>query len=170
MSQWTFLSKSLRPLPGKIPRPHRPGAGVPQALRAALEQLRARIESAHADDRRDEELARQHHGPGDRAGDAHGERPRGTIPIPRVINPPASRGDFREAIGAADRLVFEYGPPWSVKPFDEVLGELLLADGRREEAASSFSKDARGLPESTPGPRGARGRAGNSLGGAPGDG
>jgi len=47
---------------------------------------------------------------------------------------------IREAIASADRMAFEYGPPWSVKPFDELLGELLLADGRRDEAAASFQK------------------------------
>jgi tetratricopeptide (TPR) repeat protein len=46
----------------------------------------------------------------------------------------------REAILAADKREFEYGPPWSVKPLDELLGELLLADGRREEAAAAFTK------------------------------
>ncbi|MGO9933015.1 MAG: hypothetical protein ACLPV8_14555 [Steroidobacteraceae bacterium] len=46
----------------------------------------------------------------------------------------------REAILAADRMTFEYGPPWSAKPLDELLGELLLADGRREEAAAAFEK------------------------------
>ena len=47
---------------------------------------------------------------------------------------------IREAIASADRMTFEYGPPWSVKPFDELLGELLLAEGRREEAAAAFQE------------------------------
>jgi tetratricopeptide (TPR) repeat protein len=46
----------------------------------------------------------------------------------------------REAIVAADQREFEYGPPWSIKPLDELLGELLLADGRRGEAAAAFKK------------------------------
>jgi len=46
----------------------------------------------------------------------------------------------RDAILAADRMTFEYGPPWSVKPLDELLGELLLADGHREAAAAAFEK------------------------------
>jgi len=46
----------------------------------------------------------------------------------------------RAAILAVDRVPFEYGPPWSAKPLDELLGELLLADGRREEAATAFEK------------------------------
>jgi len=46
----------------------------------------------------------------------------------------------REAIAAADHEEFEYGPPWSVKPLDELLGDLLLADGRRDEAAAAFEK------------------------------
>jgi tetratricopeptide (TPR) repeat protein len=52
----------------------------------------------------------------------------------------AGIAQIREAIGSADRMTFEYGPPWSVKPFDELLGELLLADGRRQEAAAAFQK------------------------------
>jgi tetratricopeptide (TPR) repeat protein len=47
---------------------------------------------------------------------------------------------IREAISAAQHEEFAYGPPWSVKPLDELLGELLLADGRREEAAAAFEK------------------------------
>ncbi|MFL6603495.1 MAG: hypothetical protein ACJ8R9_19515 [Steroidobacteraceae bacterium] len=44
----------------------------------------------------------------------------------------------REAIASTTRMEFEYGPPWSAKPLDELLGELLLADGQRAEAAASF--------------------------------
>jgi tetratricopeptide (TPR) repeat protein len=47
---------------------------------------------------------------------------------------------LREAIAVADLEEFEYGPPWSVKPLDELLGELLLADGQREQAAAAFEK------------------------------
>jgi hypothetical protein len=47
---------------------------------------------------------------------------------------------IREAILAAHQEEFAYGPPWSVKPLDELLGELLLADGRRKEAAAAFEK------------------------------
>jgi tetratricopeptide (TPR) repeat protein len=47
---------------------------------------------------------------------------------------------IREAVLAADQEEFEYGPPWSVKPLNELLGELLLADGRRKEAAAAFEK------------------------------
>jgi len=37
-------------------------------------------------------------------------------------------------------MEFEYGPPWSAKPFDELLGELLLADGQQAEAAAAFQR------------------------------
>jgi len=46
----------------------------------------------------------------------------------------------REASARADQLQFDYGPPWSVKPLDELLGELLLAAGRVDEAAAAFRK------------------------------
>jgi tetratricopeptide (TPR) repeat protein len=44
----------------------------------------------------------------------------------------------REAIAATAQMEFEYGPPWSAKPLDELLGELLLADGQRTEAVAAF--------------------------------
>jgi hypothetical protein len=44
------------------------------------------------------------------------------------------------AISATALMEFEYGPPWSAKPFDELLGELLLADGQRVEAAAAFER------------------------------
>jgi len=46
----------------------------------------------------------------------------------------------QEAISATTLMEFEYGPPWSAKPFDELLGELLLADGQRVEAAAAFQR------------------------------
>ena len=44
----------------------------------------------------------------------------------------------RGAIDAASKFEFEYGPPWSAKPLDELLGEMLLADHRNAEAAAAF--------------------------------
>jgi tetratricopeptide (TPR) repeat protein len=46
----------------------------------------------------------------------------------------------REAIAATAQMEFEYGPPWSAKPFEELLGELLLGDGQRTEAAAAFQR------------------------------
>jgi hypothetical protein len=46
----------------------------------------------------------------------------------------------REATAASAPMEFEYGPPWSAKPFDELLGELLLADGQPAEAAAAFER------------------------------
>jgi tetratricopeptide (TPR) repeat protein len=46
----------------------------------------------------------------------------------------------KEAISATALMEFEYGPPWSAKPFDELLGELLLADGQQAEAAAAFQR------------------------------
>jgi len=46
----------------------------------------------------------------------------------------------REAIATTASMEFEYGPPWSAKPFDELLGELLLAEGQRAEAAAAFER------------------------------
>jgi tetratricopeptide (TPR) repeat protein len=46
----------------------------------------------------------------------------------------------REAVAATAQMEFEYGPPWSAKPFEELLGELLLADGQQAEATSAFQR------------------------------
>ncbi|MDP9088208.1 MAG: hypothetical protein M3O26_05660 [Pseudomonadota bacterium] len=46
----------------------------------------------------------------------------------------------REAIAATAHMEFEYGPPWSAKPFEELLGELQVADGDMAEAAASFER------------------------------
>jgi tetratricopeptide (TPR) repeat protein len=46
----------------------------------------------------------------------------------------------RAASAGAEHLDFEYGPPWSVKPLDELLGELLLAAGRPSEAVAAYRK------------------------------
>jgi tetratricopeptide (TPR) repeat protein len=58
----------------------------------------------------------------------------------------ASRGEpqgidrVREARDRASAAAFEYGPPWSVKPLDELYGELLLRAGRHAEAAGAFER------------------------------
>jgi tetratricopeptide (TPR) repeat protein len=46
----------------------------------------------------------------------------------------------REAIATTANMEFEYGPPWSGKPFEELLGDLLLADGQKAEAAAAFER------------------------------
>jgi hypothetical protein len=50
------------------------------------------------------------------------------------------------AAADADRLPVEYGPPWSAKPLDELLGELLLADGQRAQAAAAFEATLAAYP------------------------
>ncbi len=47
---------------------------------------------------------------------------------------------LRAAIADADGLAFEYGPPWSIKPLEELLGELLLIDDQHAEAAAAFDR------------------------------
>ncbi len=37
-------------------------------------------------------------------------------------------------------MEFEYGPPWSAKPLEELLGEMLLADGQSAEAVIAFER------------------------------
>ena len=52
-----------------------------------------------------------------------------------------------EAVGLEESLPFEFGPPASLKPPHELLGEVLLAAGESEEAVDAF----RGSLEMTPG-------------------
>ncbi len=47
---------------------------------------------------------------------------------------------LKRTAAAADRMSYQYGPPWSVEPLDELLGELLLADGQRVQAIEAFKK------------------------------
>ena len=46
----------------------------------------------------------------------------------------------REAIATSDSMAFEYGPPFSAKPLDELLGDLLLLAGKPVEAAAAYEK------------------------------
>jgi|MudIll2142460700_1097286.scaffolds.fasta_scaffold00214_3 tetratricopeptide (TPR) repeat protein len=46
----------------------------------------------------------------------------------------------REAVAAADSMAFEYGPPFSAKPLEELLGDLLLETAMPVEAAAAYEK------------------------------
>ncbi len=46
----------------------------------------------------------------------------------------------RDAAARSDAMAFEYGPPYSAKPLDELLGDLLLVAGKPAEAASAYEK------------------------------
>jgi tetratricopeptide (TPR) repeat protein len=54
---------------------------------------------------------------------------------------------LQAAVKAQSSLVFEYGPPWSAKPFEELLGEFLLAEGRKAEAVEAFRASLRTYPK-----------------------
>ncbi len=47
---------------------------------------------------------------------------------------------------AEDKLVFEYGPPATVKPAWEAAGEMLLASSRKSEAADAFRRTLKRYP------------------------
>jgi tetratricopeptide (TPR) repeat protein len=110
----------------------------PPAARGALAQLRARIDAAHIvpvgqnwfsalsenDLAQARALAAALEGAIEFADGQHA----------------AGIAKVREAISATTLMEFEYGPPWSAKPFDELLGELLLADGQQAEAAAAFQR------------------------------
>jgi tetratricopeptide (TPR) repeat protein len=53
---------------------------------------------------------------------------------------------LREAIAIAETIPFEYGPPFSAKPLNELLGDLLLAAGREEEAAVAYQRCLATIP------------------------
>jgi len=52
----------------------------------------------------------------------------------------------REAIATAETIPFEYGPPYSAKPLTELLGDLLLAAERPEEAAVAYQRCLATMP------------------------
>jgi tetratricopeptide (TPR) repeat protein len=52
----------------------------------------------------------------------------------------AGLASVRDAIATADTQAFSYGPPWSVKPLDELLGDLLMAAGKPGEAVPAYEK------------------------------
>ncbi len=123
-------------------------AGSTAEAQVSLAQLRARIEGARADaasataDSHGMVMADWHDmATADELGQARAMAAalRGTIEYYRGDRA-AGLAQVREAIAMTAHMDFEYGPPWSVKPLDELLGELLLTDGRREEAAAAFQK------------------------------
>jgi tetratricopeptide (TPR) repeat protein len=63
---------------------------------------------------------------------------RGTIEAAR--GKPQGIDRVRDARDRASAAAFEYGPPWSVKPLDELYGELLLGAGRHAEATEAFER------------------------------
>jgi hypothetical protein len=52
----------------------------------------------------------------------------------------AGLASVRDAITTADTQAFSYGPPWSVKPLDELLGDLLMAADLPGEAVPAYEK------------------------------
>jgi Flp pilus assembly protein TadD len=47
---------------------------------------------------------------------------------------------MREATGLEDAMPLEFGPPAAVKPTHELLGEILVAAGRPQEAQREFTR------------------------------
>lgn len=117
------------------------------AANAALERLRKNIAAAKAS------LA------GNRVADRYDGGSTTEIDIAAVaeamlaaaIDSAAGRTDegIRKAMAAADaddKLVFQYGPPVTVKPAWELAGELLLKAGRKTEAADAFKRALKNYP------------------------
>jgi tetratricopeptide (TPR) repeat protein len=53
---------------------------------------------------------------------------------------------LQKAVEGEASMPYDYGPPFPVKPANELLGEALLADGRRAEAARAFRAALRRAP------------------------
>ncbi len=113
-------------------------AGNLAGARAALQMLRARCEAAHIQP------------PGENPAwyDAMTD---GELAESRTLitalegaisfysgNTAAGLEQLHSAINAAAKFEFEYGPPWSAKPLEELLGEMLLVEHRNAEAAAAF--------------------------------
>ena len=91
-----------------------------------------------------------------------GDRGRGPDPVPYILEKELrallqqAGGDAAGAIGLVreagtleDAMPFEFGPPVTVKPSHELLGELLLQAGRPREAEVEFTRALRLAPKRT---------------------
>ena len=116
-------------------------ADRPKDAKAALAQLQGRIEAAHVAPSRAATVNWLDNVTGDELKQAQllAMALAGTM---QFYGGNAAGGieQVRAASASAAHLEFEYGPPWSVKPLDELLGELLLAAGRPAEAVAAFRK------------------------------
>ena len=63
---------------------------------------------------------------------------------------------LRAAAQAYEALPFDYGPPATAKPPRELLGDVLLAAGRKDEARAEFEKALASAPERRASVMGAR--------------
>ena len=108
------------------------------AARTALAQLRARIDSAHVVPTGENWYSALSESDLSQAR-ALGTALEGAIEFADGQHA-SGIAKVREAISATALMEFEYGPPWSAKPFDELLGELLLADGQQVEAGAAFQR------------------------------
>jgi tetratricopeptide (TPR) repeat protein len=52
----------------------------------------------------------------------------------------AGIAELRAAIATSEAMPFEYGPPFSAKPLNELLGDLLLQAGKPAEAIAAYEK------------------------------
>ncbi|HTH65101.1 MAG TPA: hypothetical protein VL563_10445, partial [Gemmatimonadales bacterium] len=91
-----------------------------------------------------------------------GDRGRGPDPVPYILEKELrallqqASGDAAGAIGLLqeagrieDAMPFEFGPPVTVKPSHELLGEVLLQAGRPREAEVEFTRALRLAPRRT---------------------
>jgi len=53
---------------------------------------------------------------------------------------------LKQSVQAEAAMPFDYGPPFPAKPASELLGEALLADGRRDEAVDAFTAALKRAP------------------------
>jgi predicted negative regulator of RcsB-dependent stress response len=53
---------------------------------------------------------------------------------------------LKQAVQAEATMPYDYGPPFPAKPANELLGEALLAEGRRDEAAEAFKAALKRAP------------------------
>ena len=53
---------------------------------------------------------------------------------------------LKQSVQAEAAMPYDYGPPFPAKPASELLGEALLAAGRRDEAAEAFTAALKRAP------------------------
>ena len=105
------------------------------AARSTLESLQGRLTSAEA-------------GRGREAGTVMARELEALLLIDAGQTDAALRL-MREAAAAEDAMHFDFGPPSPVKPSHELLGEMLLAQGRATEAQGAFQQALSRAPRRT---------------------
>ena len=125
---------------------HAAAHGRLDASQAALDTLQTRIEAARSANHAITTAWFQRSADDDRIqAESLALALQGVVTFKRGDHP-TGIARVKSALAHAAPLEFEYGPPWSAKPLEEVLGELLLEDGQGSQAIEVFRNELKTYP------------------------